>query len=131
MAKEPVITELEQSLINFLTTSKEEEVEAKVSGGVKRVRGLSFNIDVKNPKNPSFSVQIGMCEAKFNVNNGLKELGNCFGLERYIRDWYERPTVGSVILKYVQDAKRSFKLLFLRINHHFLIFQNYIQSKVK
>ena len=107
MAKEPVITDLEQSLINFLTTSKEEEVEAKVSGGVKRVRGLSFNIDVKNPKNPSFSVQIGMCEAKFNVNNGLKELGNCFGLERYIRDWYERPTVGSVILKYVQDAKNA------------------------
>jgi hypothetical protein len=48
-----------------------------------------------------------MCEAKFNVNNGLKELGNCFGLERYIRDWYERPTVGSVILKYVQDAKNA------------------------
>ena len=107
MAKEPIISELEQSLINFLTTTKAEEVEQKVSGGIRRVKGLTFNIDVKNPKNPSFTVQIGMCEAKFNVQNGLKEQGNCFSLERYIRDWYERPTVGAAILKYVQDAKNK------------------------
>ncbi|MBQ8635653.1 hypothetical protein IJ425_05830 [bacterium] len=104
--KDPIITELEQSLINFLC-SKEEDVEKKVSGGIRRVRGLTFNIDVKNPKNASFTVQIGMCEAGFNVANGLKEKGNCFGLERFIRDWYERPTVGAVILKYVQDAKNA------------------------
>ena len=107
MATDPIISELEQSLINFLTTTKAEEVETKVSGGIRRVKGLIFNIDVKNPKNPSFTVQIGMCEGKFNVSNGLKEQGSCFGLERFIRDWYERPTVGSVILKYVQDAKNA------------------------
>lgn len=105
--KDPTISELEQSLINFLTTSKADEVEQKVSGGTKRVRGLTFGIDVKNPKNPSFTVQIGMCEAKFNVSNGLKEQGNCFGLERYIRDWFERPTVCGAIEKYVQNAKNN------------------------
>ncbi len=101
--KDPVIAELEQSLINLLVSKP--EVEEKVSGGARRVRGLTFNIDVKNPKNPSFTVQIGMCEATFNVTNGLKERGNCFGLERFIRDWFERPTVCNAIAKYVQDAK--------------------------
>ena len=105
--KDPIVSELEQSLINFLCSK--DEVEEKVSGGVKRVRGLTFNIDVKNPKNASFTVQIGMCEAKFNVNNGLKEQGSCFGLERMIRDWFERPTVGTAIAKYVQDAKNADK----------------------
>ena len=101
--KDPIVTELEQSLINFLCSK--DEVEQKVSGGVKRVRGLTFGIDVKNPKNASFTVQIGMCEAAFNVTNGLKERGNCFGLERFIRDWFERPSVGNAISKYVQEAK--------------------------
>lgn len=101
--KDPVIAELEQSLINLLCSKP--EVEVKVSGGIKRVRGLTFNIDVKNPKNASFTVQIGMCEAAFSVKNGLKERGNCFGLERFIRDWFERPTVSTAIAKYVQEAK--------------------------
>ena len=78
--KDPVIAELEQSLINLLCSKQ--EVEEKVPGGIRRVRGLTFNIDVKNPKNPSFTVQIGMCEAIFNVTNGLKERGNCFGYFR-------------------------------------------------
>lgn len=103
--KDPIISELEQSLINFLTSKK--DIEEKVSGGAKRVRGLTFNIDVKNPKNASFTVQIGMCEASFNVTNGLKEKGNCFGLERYVRDWFERPTVSGAISKYVQNAKNN------------------------
>ena len=101
--KDPIIAELEQSLINMLVSKP--ETEEKVSGGAKRVRGLTFNIDVKNPKNPSFTVQIGMCEAAFNCTNGLKERGNCFGLERFIRDWFERPTVNNAITKYIQDAK--------------------------
>lgn len=102
--KDPIIAELEQSLINFLCSKK--EIEQKVSGGAKRVRGLTFNIDVKNPKNPSFTVQIGMCEAAFNVQTGQKEKGSCFGCERYIRDWFERPTVSGAIDKYVRDAKK-------------------------
>ncbi len=101
--KDPIISELEQSLINFLVSKP--EIEEKVSGGARRVRGLTFNIDVKNPKNPSFTVQIGMCEATFNVTNGLKERGSCFNLERFIRDWFERPTVCNSIAKFVQDAK--------------------------
>lgn len=103
MAKDPIIAELEQSLINFLCSKP--EVDVKVSGGIKRVRGLTFNIDVKNPKNASFTVQIGMCEAAFNVKNGLKERGNCFNLERFVRDWFERPTVSAAIEKFVQEAK--------------------------
>ena len=105
MAKDPIISELEQSLINFLVSKP--EIEEKVNGGAKRVRGLTFNIDVKNPKNPSFSVQIGMCEAIFNTTNGLKERGNCYNIERFVRDWFERPTVSNAIAKYVQDAKNK------------------------
>lgn len=101
--KDPVISELEQSLINLLVSKK--DIEEKVSGGAKRVRGLTFNIDTKNPKNAFFTVQIGMCEAAFDISNGLKIRGNCFGLERYIRDWFERPTVNTAIAKYVQNAK--------------------------
>ncbi len=89
--KNPQLTELEQSLINFLCQKK--EVEEKVSGGTRRVRGLSMGLDLKDPKKPYFTVQIGMCEAGFNALTGLKEKGSCFGLERYIRDWFERPTV--------------------------------------
>ena len=103
--KDPVITELEQSLINLLSSKR--DIDEKVSGGIKRVRSLSFNIDIRNPKAPYFTVQIGMCEAAFNVNNGLKERGSCFGLERYVRDWYERPSVSSAILKYVEKAKHN------------------------
>ena len=101
--KDPVIAELEQTLINFLTSKK--DIEEKVPGGSKRVRGLTFNIDVKNPKNAFFTVQVGMCEAAFNVTSGLKERGSCFGMERYIRDWYERPSVSTAILSFVQKAK--------------------------
>lgn len=89
--KTPEITELEHSLINFLCQKK--EVEEKVSGGARRVRGLSLGLDFKDIKRPMFTVQIGVCEAGFNAITGLKEKGNCFGLERYVRDWFERPTV--------------------------------------
>lgn len=34
-----------------------------------------------------------MCECEFNMVNGLKERGSIWGIERYIRDWYERPSV--------------------------------------
>lgn len=86
--KDPKLNELEQSLINFLVSKP--DVDKKVSGGARRVRGLSMNV---NKNDCTFSVQIGMCEAQFNAKSGLKERGNCFGLERYIRDWYERPSV--------------------------------------
>lgn len=105
--KDPVISELEQSLINFLCSRQ--DIEEKVNGGARRVKGLTFNIDVKNPKNPSFSIQIGMCEATFNVQNGQKEKGSCFGCERYVRDWFERPTVSNAIDKFVKDAKKENK----------------------
>ncbi|MBQ9245658.1 hypothetical protein IJ182_05255 [bacterium] len=103
--KNPVFSELEQSLINFLCSKK--EVEEKVSGGTRRVRSLTFNVDVKDPKKACFTIQIGMCEAAFNANTGLKEKGSCFGLERFIRDWYERPSVKSAIVTYIeaQDKK--------------------------
>ena len=66
---EPIIYELEQSLIQFLCTKH--DIEDKVPGGQRRVRGLSFKIS-KNPKEPSFSVQIGMMEALFDAVNGVK-----------------------------------------------------------
>lgn len=101
----PAFTELEQSLINFLCSKK--EVETLVSGGSRRVRSLSFNIDMKDPKKPMFTVQIGMCEAGFNAITGLKEKGSCFGLERFIRDWYERPSVKQAIQAYISQKKKD------------------------
>lgn len=89
--KDPKLTELEQSLINFLTSKK--EIEEKVSGGARRLRSLSLGLNVKDKKNAFFTIQIGMCEATFNITTGLKEKGSCFGIERYVRDWYERPSV--------------------------------------
>ena len=91
LAKDPEIVELEHSLINFLTAKK--DIDQKVSGGKRRVRGLTFNINSNDIDNPYFSIQIGMLEAQFNIKNGLKVRGNCFGLERFIRDWFERPSV--------------------------------------
>ena len=103
--KDPIITELEQSLIHLLSTRK--ELDDKVPGGLRRLRALTFNVDVKNPKNPFFTIQIGICEASFNITTGLKEKGSCFGIERYIRDWYERPSVKNAVQKIVEDAKHK------------------------
>ncbi len=103
--KNPQLSSLEQSLINYLCSKK--ETEEKVSGGARRVRSLTFNIDFKNSKQPVFTVQIGMFEAAFSCTNGLKERGSCFGLERYIRDWYERPTVKFEIQSYINSRSKS------------------------
>ncbi len=54
-----------------------------------------------------FVVQIGMCEAAFNANNGLKERGSCFGLERYIRDWYEMPSINMEIKSIISQFSRT------------------------
>ena len=91
LAKNPEIVELEHSLINFLVSKK--DIDEKVSGGKRRVRGLTLNINANDTNNPYFSIQIGMLEALFNVSNGLKIRGNCFGLDRFIRDWFERPSI--------------------------------------
>ncbi len=88
--KDPQLSGLEQSLINFLLTKK--DIEEKVAGGSRRLRSLSLNMK-KDATKVLFTVQIGMMEAAFNINNGLKERGSCYGLERYIRDWFERPSV--------------------------------------
>lgn len=103
--KNPLCNQLEQSLINFLCQKK--DIEQKVNGGARRVRGLSMSFDVKDEKKPCFSVQIGMCEATFNANNGLKEKGNCFGLERYIADWFQRPSVNHEVKSIISALKKN------------------------
>lgn len=103
--KNPALSQLEQSLINFLTQKK--EVEEKVAGGARRVRGLTMGLDLKDEKKPCFSVQIGMCEAVFNANNGLKEKGNCFGIERFIIDWYSRPSVNHEMKMVIASMKKK------------------------
>ena len=103
MAGNPLYNELEQSLINFLCQKK--EIEDLVSGGQRRVRGLSFNIDINDHKRPYFTVQIGMMEAAFNAFTGLKERGNCYGIERFVRDWYERPSVKHAINQFANPKK--------------------------
>lgn len=104
--KDPIIAELERSLINYLMNKK--EVEKKVIGGFRRIRGLTFNIVTKNITNTYFSVQIGMCEAIFNPITGIKERGNCFGIERIIRDWFER---SSIQLKIKEVIKKQLSLI--------------------
>lgn len=101
--KDPRLSGLEQSLINFLGQKK--DIEEKVPGGFRRVRALSLGMKL-DARKVVFTVQIGMCEAAFSPTNGLKERGNCFGLERYIRDWYERPTVQH---EFKNIIKESFK----------------------
>ncbi|MCD7740370.1 MAG: hypothetical protein LUH11_03375 [Candidatus Gastranaerophilales bacterium] len=103
--KNPQLSSLEQALINFLCSKK--EIEEKVSGGSRRIRGLTFDIDMRNPKQPLFTIQIGMFEAAFNCRNGLKERGSCFGLERYIRDWFERPGIKGEIQNYISQGNKK------------------------
>ena len=106
MANNPKLNELEQSLINFLCSKK--EIDNLVSGGAKRVRSLMFNIVKKDGKD-CFTVQIGMCEAIFNATSGLKEQGNIFGCERFIRDWFERPSVSMAIKEYLTAQEENKK----------------------
>ena len=89
------VQELEQSLIQFLMNKK--EVEDKMGGGFRRIRTLQLYVSL-SPKNQKFRVQIGMFEAEFAVKTGLKEKGNCFNLERYIRDWAERESIANSML---------------------------------
>ncbi len=103
--KNPLLSGLEQSLISFLSQKK--DIEEKISGGARRIRGLTFNIDLRNEKKVYFTVQIGMCEAAFNVNTGLKERGSCYGIERYVRDWFERPSVQTEIKSYISSHTRN------------------------
>ena len=103
--KNPAYSEIEQSLISFLCQKK--EIETLVNGGSRRVRSLTFNMDLKDPKRPLFTVQIGMCEAAFNAITGLREKGNCYGLERFIRDWFERPSVKQSIQAIIASKKKK------------------------
>lgn len=96
-----IVTALEQSLIFFLERRK--DIDELVPGGAKRVRSLKFNISVKESK-PFFTVQIGICEATFNVDNGLKEQGRCFNIDRAVKLWYESGTVCSEMKKFVDSA---------------------------
>jgi|GEM_PF-6117299 len=90
------IQALEQSLVNFLTGKK--DLEAKMGTSFRRIRTLQIQLNGENPKHPIFSVQMGMFCAEFNMLNGLKEKGSCFGLERYIRDWSERDSIRTEML---------------------------------
>ena len=105
-----VVKALETSLINFLLQKK--DVGDRIIGGTRRIRGLEFSIKADNPKKPIFIVSIGMCQCQFNAFNGLKEQGSIFGLERYIRDWFERPSVHDAIKAYIYKDRLTIKEIF-------------------
>ena len=88
--KTPEIISIEQSLINFLCMKR--DIERFVTGGIRRIKGLNLGIDVQD-KGTCFTVSIGMCQAWFNIETGLKERGNCFGIDQYIREWYKAASV--------------------------------------
>ena len=105
MATESQLQSLEQSLINFLL--RRPDIEDKINGGSRRVKSLQLKIDDRNLKHLTFSVEIGMMEAKFSIENGLKEQGSCYGVDRYIRDWYTQPSI-----------KMEFEEIIFGKNHH-------------
>ena len=87
---------LEQSLINYLLNKK--DLFERNGVGRRRILSIQLQINAKNMKHLTFIVEMGMFMAEFNMMNGLKERGACFGLERYIRDWSERDSVKSEML---------------------------------
>lgn len=101
--KLPIFNFLEQSLVSYLVQVR--DIESKVTGGTRRLQGLKFRIDLRNKNSPCFVIQIGICEAYFSLKTGLKERGSCYGVERYVRDWYERPSIQSEIKNYVAMNK--------------------------
>lgn len=100
-----ILKSLETSLINYLLQKK--EVEEKVSGGFRRVRGLVLSLKKNNYDKYVVVVQIGMCECQFNAYNGLKEQGSIFGIERLIVDWLQRPSVIESIKSFVNNDVHS------------------------
>ena len=94
---------LESSLINSLLQKTDLEAKTGVDG--RRIRTINLYVNNKNPKHITFIVTMGMFSAEFNVANGLKEKGSCYGLERYISDWAERESVKLALLKYAKIKK--------------------------
>ncbi|MBR1943173.1 hypothetical protein IJ843_05510 [bacterium] len=87
---------LEQSLITFLLSKR--DIEEKTGTGYRRIRSISLKLNDKDPMHVTFTVSMGMVSAEFGIMSGLKERGNCFGLEKYIREWSERDIVKSELI---------------------------------
>ena len=87
------ISQLETSLIQFLSLKKDIET---IPGGHRRIQSLKLRI-YSSAKEPAFAVQLGMCEASFDAISGLKTRGSCFGLVKYVRDWFLRSSVMEVV----------------------------------
>ena len=88
---------LEQSLINFLLGKK--DLETRMGISYRRIRTIQIQLNDKNPKHLTFTIQMGIFSAEFGMLNGLKEKGSCYGLERYIRDWAERDSIKTEMLE--------------------------------
>ena len=66
--RDPILYQLEQSLIQVLSGKK--EVRERITDGPRRVRSLSIKI-IPNVKDPKFLVQVGMFETQFSATTGL------------------------------------------------------------
>ncbi len=95
-SKSTRIQVLEQSLINFLISKK--DITEKLGTRYRQIYSIQLSLNNKNAKNPVFIVSMGMISAEFNIMNGLKEKGSCYGIETYIRDWAERDAVKTEML---------------------------------
>ena len=96
---------LEQSLITFLLSKR--DIEEKAGMGYRRIRSISLKLNDKDPMHVTFMVSMGMVTAEFGLLSGLRERGNCFGLDRYIREWTERDIVKSELLSLTSQNKGS------------------------
>ena len=93
------LSNLEQALIHHLLGNK--DAVDKVTGGLQRIKALSLSIDFRNEKQPMILVQIGMLEAAFDALTGYKERGSCYGIERIIVDWLQRPSIKEEIKLFI------------------------------
>lgn len=105
IGKDPEIAKLEQSLIQFLCAKP--DTEERVTGGHRRIRGLTIVFDIRNDQKPLICVQIGMSEVSFNISNANKERGHCYGIDKHIQDWIVKPNINYEIVYIVKKLLKN------------------------
>ena len=102
--KDPALNQLEQTLIRFL--SSKSEVKERIMDGERKIRGLSIKL-TGSAKEPKIVLQIGIIESVFNTATFIRERGNCYGLDKYIREWLMRSSVTELIKNYVNSNRNK------------------------
>lgn len=91
-AKSKEVATLEDSLRDFIIDEYQSDPREKDSFNPYKYKGLIITIgDVLKSSTPSFSVQIGMLEAEYDIGGGKKIGGSLGGSdERLVENWLNR-----------------------------------------